>query len=270
MKVWLVAPLAIDTEAGTVAPGSSVALELNVTVVAAVTGALSVTLQVNCSPGSSWFASAFGTELVSGAQFKAMVGETTTEAVAVEMVETIPYPKTFDTVKAESVTLTVPAGAVANTTAATVAIWAPVGIVVVLTPARTQFCWTVPATGVVGAAHVMLLPAAVAPAPAVTVKLLKVVDGPLTENCRAAGCILVVVITITRFTVEPAVVFVALVGNAIETVDFGRIVSVTLADSGEPLIVAVPVTVAVCAAAKPAMSTRSTSDFIAFSFFTPI
>lgn len=91
----------------------------------------------------------------------------------------------------------------------------------------------------------MLFPAAVAPAPAVTVKLLNVEEGPLTENCKAAGCILVVDITTIKFTVDPAVVLVALVGSARDTVDFGKIVNVTLADSGCPLIVAVPVTVTV-------------------------
>lgn len=52
----------------------------------------------------------------------AIVGEITTEDVAVEIAETIALPNTFETVRPESVTDTVPAGAVANRTAATLAI----------------------------------------------------------------------------------------------------------------------------------------------------
>ena len=91
---------------------------------------LSVTVQVNCSPGSIWFGSAFGTELVSGMQFKAIVGETTTEVVVVEIAEAIALPKKLETVNPESVTETLPAGAAARTVAATLAILDPVGIVV--------------------------------------------------------------------------------------------------------------------------------------------
>ena len=43
----------METDVGTVAPGSTVELEVRVTVVAAEAAELSVAVQVNCSPGSS-------------------------------------------------------------------------------------------------------------------------------------------------------------------------------------------------------------------------
>jgi hypothetical protein len=165
-----IALAAIDTLAGTVKPGCAVALDVSVTVVAVVTLADKVTVQVICSPGSIWFARAPVTEPVSGAQVMAMVGLTAIGSLGVLMLAVIAFPKALLATNAEIVTVAVPAGAVVGIEAATFATTAPVGIVLVLTPATTQFTCVVPVGGAgdVGTAQVAVLPAAVAPAPVVT------------------------------------------------------------------------------------------------------
>jgi hypothetical protein len=167
-----VALAAIDTLAGTVKPGCVVALDVSVTVVAVVTLDDKVTVHVICSPGSIWFARAPVTEPVSGAQVMAMVGLTAIDSLGVLIFAVIALAKALAAENAEIVTVAVPEGAVAGMEAATFATTAPVGIVLVLVPATTQFTCVVPTGGAgdVGTAQVAVLPAAVAPAPVVTVK----------------------------------------------------------------------------------------------------
>lgn len=51
-NVPVVEPAGIEIDAGTLTPGEAVWLELSVTVVADAAAALSVTVQLTCSPGS--------------------------------------------------------------------------------------------------------------------------------------------------------------------------------------------------------------------------
>jgi len=115
--------------------------------------------------------------------------------------------------------------------------------------------------GLVGTAQVAVFAAAVATGPAVIAKLAITVEGAESVNCSAAGCKRLVTLCRAKFTVAAGMPDTPLAGNENVTVDLGRSVMMTLAVSGCPFTVAVPVTVAVfCAAQAQAVRSAITTS----------
>ncbi len=174
----------------------------------------------------------------------AIVGETVRVTVGTEADEIMALPKALETETLESVTVTAPAAALEASVAVTFAT-VPLAIVVVLTPAMTQFTWVTPDVPGATVEHVAVFAAAVATAPAVTVKADTTEAGAEIENPSAEGCNLVVLVWIAKLTLPPGKPDRPLDGKLIETVDAGNSVKVRVAVSAWPLMVAVPVTVSV-------------------------